>query len=457
MSPRRVAVRMVCVVACAVLLGACTDWSTWGNGTLRSNENVLEKTVSPSNVASLTQKWSVSLGRQINASPILAHNIDVNGTPTTLLYTGTEDGNVYAVSTSGAIVWTRSLPTVAINCTEMYTNGVHGVSASPVYDATRHRIYVVSGNGYLYALDAATGGVIPGWPIQLTTIPTHEVVWDAPALVGNNLYVGIASHCDSQPYKGRIIDVDPDTHAIAHTFYTMGSATGPDGGGIWGWGGVSIDPRDNDVYAATGNSFATPENSPYADGVLRLTSALAVKSYYTPTPLIGDDDFGTSPVLFQKEGCPPQLAVIQKNGSLFLFDRDSIASGPRQRVAFGVPELIGVASYSTATQMLYVVNGAPSDYKQGVAAFRFDANCKLALAWNTFLPITGSAAPVIANGVVYVSGGLATKIYALNATTGAKLWDSGTAITDMTFPSPIIVDGHVYAVAYDGKLHAFGL
>jgi outer membrane protein assembly factor BamB len=86
-----------------------------------------------------------------------------------------------------------------------------------------------------------------------------------------------------------------------------------------------------------------------------------------------------------------------------------------------------------------------------------DSNCKLTLAWNTFLPITGGAAPVIANGVVYVPGARSMKIHALNATTGAILWDSGSVITDVNYPEPIVVDGHVYAVANSGNLYSFGL
>ena len=42
--------------------------------------------------------------------------------------------------------------------------------------------------------------------------------------------------------------------------FVSGSETGVDGGGIWGWGGVSIDPIDGNVYAATGNIFTTPES-----------------------------------------------------------------------------------------------------------------------------------------------------------------------------------------------------
>jgi outer membrane protein assembly factor BamB len=58
---------------------------------------------------------------------------------------------------------------------------------------------------------------------------------------------------------------------------------------------------------------------------------------------------------------------------------------------------------------------------------------------------------------VYVAGGSAHKVYALRATNGQALWDSGTSITAGVVAEPIVVDGRLYAVAYDGKLHAWGL
>jgi outer membrane protein assembly factor BamB len=449
------------VIALSLVLSACTtDWTTWGNNNARTGENGLETTVNASNVASLKEKWSVNLGKTINASPILAHNIDINGTPTTVLYTGSEEGVFFAISTSGKPLWFRQLATVAINC-DMYPNGIHGVSGSAVFDRATNRVYVTSA-GYVYALDASTGATIPGWPVQITTIPAQEVMWGGLTLNGNNLYAEVASHCDSIPYHGRIIDIDPTTATIADTFYVTGSASGPSGGGIWGWGGVSVDNSNGDVYAATGNSFANPQNTPYGDSVIRLSSSLALKASDTPSVMIDDDDFGSTPVLFQKSGCPAQLAVLQKNGSLYLYDRDSIASGPRQRVVLSNPEEIGVVAYSNATQMLYAVNHSASGFKQGVVGFSLNSSCDLTASWSTFVPVSGSNAPMVAGNVVYVAGdyipNVSThKVYALNAVTGAVLWDSGTVIGGDMFAQPIVVDGQLYTVAYDGKLYCFGL
>jgi outer membrane protein assembly factor BamB len=57
--------------------------------------------------------------------------------------------------------------------------------------------------------------------------------------------------------------------------------------------------------------------------------------------------------------------------------------------------------------------------------------------------------------VVYV-GSLDNNVYALNASTGAKLW-SYTTGGPIYYSSPAVVNGVVYVGSYDGKVYAFGL
>jgi outer membrane protein assembly factor BamB len=58
---------------------------------------------------------------------------------------------------------------------------------------------------------------------------------------------------------------------------------------------------------------------------------------------------------------------------------------------------------------------------------------------------------------VYAAGGTSNKVYALRATDGRLLWDTGTALGARVVAEPLVVDGRLYAVAWDGKLHAWGL
>jgi hypothetical protein len=452
---------IACCFALLLLLSGCqVDWATWGFGVERQGFNPTESTIGPSNVAQLRHLWSVNVGADINTAPIVANGIDVQGTPTDIVYVGTDNGVFFAISTAGQILWYRDLGSIQMDCP--VTDKTRGISAPGVFDRQGNRVLVAGGNGFVYALDPATGAVLPGWPVKITADPTHEPVISAPTLFGDTFYVEIASYCDAIPYRGRVVGINTTTKQKT-VFWVTGSKTGPLGGGIWGWGGASIDPVDGNLYVATGNAFSDPENAFYADHVVRLTRKLGVKASHAPGTLIVDDDFGSTPVLFQKSGCPPQFVTEQKNGYLYLYNRDAIGTGFHQRILIRPDgQFIGVPAYSPETQMVYVPNqGQPSGsaYTYGMLAFRLDAKCKLRLAWQTTAGTNGDipSTPTIANGVVYYSDGFHGQIHAFDATTGAHLWASGPEVTGGILATPIVVNGQLFAGSYDNHLHSWGL
>lgn len=452
---------LVAVVGTLVLVLSGCGWVTWGNGAERQGNNRFETVVGTANVAGLHHLWSVDLGAFINASPVLAVGVPINGTPTDVVYVGTEHGDFYAVSTAGRVLWTRNLGSHLANCPDT-PDSRFGVQASAIFDAQSNRVYVAGGDGKVYALNPSTGAILSGWPVTITTDAVHEPVYSAPTLWANHVYVETASHCDRTPYHGRIVSIDTATRTTS-AWYVSGSATGPNGGGIWSWGGASVDPADGNVYVATGNVIANPENLFYGDHVVRLTGSLQVVAAHSPGVGIVDDDFGSTPVLFQKPGCPRQLVTEQKNGSLYLYDRDSIASGYRQKVTVsGGGEFIGVPAYSPDTQMVYVANPvqpAGGAYTYGMIAFRLDASCKLVRAWEKTAGTNGSitSTPTVANGVVYYGDGGPGHIHGFNALTGTPLWTSGAELVAPVFAAPIVANGKLFAGAYDHRLHAWGL
>jgi outer membrane protein assembly factor BamB len=64
-----------------------------------------------------------------------------------------------------------------------------------------------------------------------------------------------------------------------------------------------------------------------------------------------------------------------------------------------------------------------------------------------------ASSPAVANGVVYV-GSDDNNLYALNATTGAKLWSYTTG--GYVDSSPSVVKGVVYVGSDDGNVYAIG-
>jgi hypothetical protein len=79
---------------------------------------------------------------------------------------------------------------------------------------------------------------------------------------------------DSGLYHGGVTAIRLNHPADVRRWLTTGG-TDAYAGGVWGWGGVSIDPRSGDVFAATGNSIGTTrEDDGYAESVVRLSPTL---------------------------------------------------------------------------------------------------------------------------------------------------------------------------------------
>jgi len=177
-----------------------------------------------------------------------------------------------------------------------------------------------------------------------------------------------------------------------------------------------------------------------------------------------DVDFGSTPTLFHRPGCPRQLALENKSGVLFVYDRDDLSGGPTQRLQIADVddnEFLGSPAWSAATNTMFVSNSSDSSsgpYQHGMVALEEGADCRLALAWQATVGPNPSvvSVPMVANGVVYYGDGTGGQVLAFDAVTGNQLWAS-QQFDGPIFAEPIIVNGHVYAGAWDQELHAFGL
>jgi outer membrane protein assembly factor BamB len=330
-----------------------------------------------------------------------------------------------------------------------------------VIDRVTNRIYVAA-LGNLYAMDLGSGSVAAGWPVVLSADPVHEHVYGALTLYNKTLYAEIAGMCDIPPYRGRVLAVNTATPRIVASFYPLGRY-GRYGGGIWGWGGASIDPVSGAVYVSTGNALAKPENPKYAESVVQMTGRLAVTAFDKPPNTQFDMDFGTTPVLLQANGCPAQLGVERKGGLLYLYDAANLAGGPVQVIQIAPPirsHFVGMVAWSNASQLLYVSDPKSNGgFNHGMLAFSDAApSCTLSLTWQTPAGVADSVVspPTIAADVVYYGDGIGNRLHAFSAVTGTELWNSGTAISGPVFAAPTVVNGTVFVSSWDQSLHAFG-
>jgi outer membrane protein assembly factor BamB len=463
-----------------------TDWPTFGMDMQRTGNNPVETVLSPTTVRKgLVTHWATDLGGAILTQPTVAAGVNINGTLTDVVYAATLLGTTFALDAStGAIIWQQSVPPVQTSCEDLALSGGNaGFIGTPTIDRSTNRLYIVSGRGYLHAYDLATGRDTPGFNLPIPDAANfwpRTFVYGSPAIIGTSLYVATAGNpCDIRPYHGQVVHVstsNPPT--ILERWYPTG-ANGPEGGGIWGAGGVSIPPDGTVVYALTGNAFANPQNAGFAEHVVKLTPTLAAaasNSPLAPTAAVPDMDFGATAVLFQRPGCPTMLAAYQKSGNLFIYNRATIQqSGPIQTLAIAKSSSAGVnigqPAFDPVLNQLYIV--APSDSpvgfnNHGLLALAVGSNCSISVAWQQ--PVGANAttnnpaiSPIVANGVVYYADGVASQVLALDATTGNILWSTDSLapadrITGGIFASPTVVNGQLFvAGGSDHKIHAFGL
>jgi outer membrane protein assembly factor BamB len=480
---RRVVAAAAATAALAMALSSCApsaapvptekhvDWPTIGFNLQRTGENPHERVLGVSNVAELKQKWLAASFRYVDTSPVLAAGVLAEGKRQDLLYFGTEEGKLYAVNaTTGTIIWSRQL-SYRIGVDPLCAKSPFGITDTPVIDLSTNRLYVVDGANKLYALNLATGRTVPHWPVLLPDgRNVHLHVWSGLTELNSVVYVATARVCDDPPDAGGIDAVNTVTAKVIHTFTVVPGK--PRGGGVWGWGGVTVDPSHRHLYVATADAFGPNEEVPYANSVLELSPTLRLLGHaQPPLPKVGDYDIGSAPVLFTVGGCPPALAVEDKIGELFLYKQGLLGVSPPQELTIASgsrADLIGDVAYSAQTQLVYVTDpsGATSGgvrYVHGLLAFRTEhPSCRLdpTPVWQepnlgrpTKLPNPMSP-PTIANGVVYFGSGQGQTVYAVNATTGKVLWHDHLKRSNGIYAAPIVVNGWLYVPTWNG-MYAF--
>lgn len=445
---------------------ASADLSTYGYGNARTGSDPAPAGITPKSVKRLRVAWQTRLDGAIDGQPVVLDGLRMGHGRRTVVLVGTGHGEVAALDGhSGKVLWEHRLASRKIepDC-NANPDARFGVTATLVADRKAGRVYAVDVNGRAWALRLSNGTVIPGWPVRVHP-KGADFDWGALTLAHGSLYVAIASVCDAGHYRGGITQVTiARPHTVRHWFSTAG--TSAFGGSIWGWAGLSIDPISGDVYAATGNSLGAPnEATGNAEAVVMLSPTLhllAANHPLEPPFLIGDRDFGTTPVLFQRRGCPPQLVAIDKDGELFLYDRATIDAGPVQRLRVaaqspGSVPLYGVPVFDSATNTLILVSPTTppaSSLRAGIQAFNLTARCSLALRWQAAFdyPDAGSDGTV-AGGVLYLSAGRNGWMRSFAAGDGRRLWSHHLSHAGI-FAAPTVDRGTLYAAGWSGYVWA---
>lgn len=468
----------ILIVALAGLLGtssaARADFLTYGYSNARLGDIPGRVGITPRSAPRLRFHWYAKLGGAINGEPVIADAVRVGGHSRNLLVAGTGHGEVVALSAdTGEILWRHRVGFIKVKPVKdcgASPDGSFGVFGTLTIDRRAGRVYAVDARGQAWAFALSTGKVVSGWPVKVRGA-SGDFFWGGLTLSGGSLYVSVASLCDLDRWDGGVVAIDVHRPKRVRRWLTVPSSLGS-GGGIWGWGGVSVDDRAGDVYAATGNSIGTgtgtaSETLGGSEAVVHLSSKLVVEQINQPLMppfMIGDRDFGTTPVLLNASDCPPQLVALNKDGELLLYDRNRIHDGPAQRVwvAANSPNalvpLYGLPAFDPATRTLVLVSPSTPitpGLQAGVQALTLTHACRFAVRWwHAFdFPDAGSA-PTIAAGVVYIGTGRNGAVRAFRLRDGRLLWSQRLPSTTV-FAAPVVDRGNLFLADWSGRVWAF--
>jgi outer membrane protein assembly factor BamB/LysM repeat protein len=321
--------------------------------------------------------WSYATGGGVSSSPTIA-----NG----MVFVGSGDGKVYALNAyTGAFVWSYA------------TEGA--VESSPA--VANGMVFVGSDNGAIYALNSSTGVLVwsrsSGWEVE-----------SSPAVANGMVFVD----CVSDPITGNGV------------VYALNAFTGAL---IWNstttilWLTKSSPAvAGGRVFIGAGNGRVYALNASTGKQLWNYTTGGAVES--SPAVVGG--------VVYIGSGDNRTYALNAATGVLIWRFRTGGAVESSPAVAGG---LVFVGSDDGRVYAL----GAST----GVSMWDFPTHGAV------------ESSPAVAGGLVFV-GSDDGRVYALDASTGAFVWSYATG--GAVESSPAVVGGLVYAGSRNGIVYAFG-
>jgi len=234
--------------------------------------------------------------------------------------------------------------------------------------ACRHRIYTVTVDRRLIALDARDGKPCAGFGHRgEVTLVEHDryglekVSSSSPPVVANGVVVVGSSIIDfafAKAPRGAIAAFDAETGAPRWTFDPLAGVTGTGAGNAWA--PLAVDAATDLVFVPTSAPSPDyygglrPGRNDHANSVvaLRLSTGAVVWSFQLVHHDLWDYDTPAQPVLFDWRGRDgrhvPALAQVSKQGFVFILDRrDGQPLFPVQERAVPASTIPGEAAWPT--------------------------------------------------------------------------------------------------------------
>ena len=438
-----------------------SDWPMYLGNPARTGFNGAESTITPANASSLTKKWTTTGKNGISSQPIV-----VGGQ----VYWGSWDGTLHDTrATGGGDVWDTKL---GVTSDSSCLPPVAGVTSTVAYGAVGSTPAVFVGGGgndsvggghvYMYALNAATGGLL--WKTVIGSSP-DDFPWSSPVIYNGSVYYGVSSFGDCPLVRGRVVQLNETDGTIQSTFYTTKS--GCIGDGVTG--SPAIDSNGK-MYFDTGNpGNCGGQSGDYGESIVELnaksTPMTFVASWSVPTSQRGaDTDFLAAPTIFTAtiNGVATEMVgAINKNGIYYALNAGHIAAGPVWHDQLGpggdCPQCgaAGISPSAWDGRVVYI--GGPAGTVNGTScqgSLQAVNPATGAYLWRDCLHSSVLGAVMAIPGVLFVNHG--QKVSAYNAGNGALLFTYQDTNSSSNFwGAASVADGWLYDGNLDGTFYAF--
>jgi outer membrane protein assembly factor BamB len=440
--------------AASVAQKAFVNWGGYLKGPAHSSRSAAAA-ISPARARSMARAWTWKpAGPTMPGQPagLLASPTVVNGR----IYIGANTGVFYALNeATGHVIWHRFLGFVpTLTCGKLGIVATATVAKDPVTKVLT--VYAAGGNGYLYALNAATGKV--AWR-SVIAIPSKTVSdyydWSSPTLARQRIYVGVTSNCDKPLVAGGLKEYNQATGTLVAFYRTYpGHSVAPS---IWSSAAVN---------GSAGTVFVTTGNGPGGDSVsvVQLAASGLARQDAWQVPAgqhDSDSDFGGSPTLFSAVLGGVRTGMVgacNKNGTYYAWRQDNLQAGPVWQQVVGAPYTSGpqcdAAAVWDGKHLFVAANQTTIGGTAFAGSIRMVNPATGAYIWQRGLTAAPIGTPTL-NG----AGVLAVTEYAksgqlvlINAATGALL---RTIATGPDFGQPVFADNMMLVPTQNNGLWAY--
>ena len=316
------------------------------------------------------------------------------------------------------------------------------------------KVYFGSVDGYLYALYAATGKPVAGFPKYLGS----EVLHSSPVVGNGTVYVATAGN-DRALYA---FNASTGNEIAGFPIFFGGPIYAP----LTLYGGnIYVSSNEGKVYAFSATTGAPISGYPvntdsggipnyqFGGAVSAAQNRIFVGSWVDCKMRAFDALTGAAIPGYppSPQGCIESTPAIA-GGRVFYSASAAYLHG--LRLDRGTP-----LSGFPLTVVNYVVRSSPALGSGHLIVGTVDNRVHSynpvggALQWKTVVDSAVNASPVIANGVVFVNS--SSSLYALDLSTGAPLWQYPIDTSD--YASPVAADGIIFLDSTDGYLYAFSI